>query len=71
MGVVSLVFALFTVGYILGVWTACLVFRQPQRAFEEGTLRGPTDRAWRGATERAPALATVMARVPVVELIRQ
>jgi hypothetical protein len=31
-----LVFALFTFGYILGVWTACLVFRQPQRAYEDG-----------------------------------
>ncbi len=36
MGVVGVVFALFTVGYILGVWTACLVFRQPQRAYEDG-----------------------------------
>jgi hypothetical protein len=36
MGVVGVVFALFTVGYILGVWTACLVFRQPQRAHEDG-----------------------------------
>jgi len=71
MGVMSLVFALFTAGYILGVWTACLVFRQPQRAFEEGTLRGVNDgAAWR-ATDRTPGLATVMARVPVVELIRQ
>jgi len=32
----GLVFALFTLGYILGVWTACLVFWQPQRAFEDG-----------------------------------
>jgi hypothetical protein len=36
MGVIGYVFALFTVGYILGVWTACLVFRQPQRAYEDG-----------------------------------
>jgi hypothetical protein len=36
MGVMSVVFALFTVGYILGVWTACLVFKQPQRAYEGG-----------------------------------
>jgi hypothetical protein len=35
MSVAGLVFALFTVGYILGVWTACLVFRQPQRAYED------------------------------------
>jgi hypothetical protein len=36
MAIAGLVFALFAVGYILGVWTACLVFRQPQRAFEDG-----------------------------------
>src|SRR2546422_11641004 len=36
MGVMGLVFALFTIGYILGVWTACLVLRQPQRQHEEG-----------------------------------
>jgi hypothetical protein len=35
MGVMGLVFALFTVGYILGVWTACLVFRRSQRAEED------------------------------------
>ena len=35
MGVMGLVFALFTVGYVLGVWTAGLVFRQPQRAYED------------------------------------
>jgi hypothetical protein len=35
MGVVGVVFALFTVGYILGVWTTCLVFRQPRRADDE------------------------------------
>ncbi|HEV2027998.1 MAG TPA: hypothetical protein VGS16_05620 [Candidatus Dormibacteraeota bacterium] len=28
-------FALFTLGYIVGVWTACVVFRQPQRAYEQ------------------------------------
>jgi hypothetical protein len=33
---VSAVCALFTAGYILGVWTACMVFRQPQRAYEDG-----------------------------------
>lgn len=32
----SLVFALFTAGYILGVWTACVIFKQPQRAYEDG-----------------------------------
>jgi hypothetical protein len=32
----GVVFAMCSVGYILGVWTACLVFKQPQRAYEEG-----------------------------------
>jgi len=35
MGFIGAVFALFTVGYVLGVWTAGLVFRQPQRSYED------------------------------------
>jgi hypothetical protein len=35
MGVMGLVFALFTVGYILGVWTAFVVLRQPQGQYED------------------------------------
>ena len=35
MEFVGLVFALFTVGYILGVWMACLVFKKPQQAYED------------------------------------
>jgi hypothetical protein len=35
VGLAGVVFALFTSGYIIGVWTACLVFKQPQRAYEE------------------------------------
>jgi hypothetical protein len=35
VGVIAAVFALFTVGYVLGVWTAGMVFRQPQRAYED------------------------------------
>ena len=35
MGVGGIVFALFTVGYILGVWTAFAVSRQPQGAYED------------------------------------
>ena len=35
MGSVGFVFALFTLGYILGVWTALLVTKQPQGAYEE------------------------------------
>ena len=59
MGLMSLVFALFTIGYILGVWTACLVLRQSQRTYEEGAH-------WR-ATDGAVALT----RTPIVELILQ
>jgi hypothetical protein len=36
MGGMGLVFALFTIGYMLGVWTACLVLRSRQRAYEDG-----------------------------------
>jgi hypothetical protein len=36
MGLAGVVFALFTSGYILGVWAACLVLKQPQRAYEDG-----------------------------------
>jgi hypothetical protein len=36
MELAALVFALFTAGYILGVWTACLVFKQPQQVYEDG-----------------------------------
>ncbi|MHB8613116.1 MAG: hypothetical protein ACYDAL_11910 [Candidatus Dormibacteraceae bacterium] len=35
MGVGGVVFALFAVGYILGVWTALMVLRQPQGAYED------------------------------------
>jgi hypothetical protein len=36
MGLGGVVLALFTCGYILGVWTAFVVLRQPQRAYEDG-----------------------------------
>jgi hypothetical protein len=35
MGVLGIVFGLFTLGYVLGVWTACLVFKSPQRRYED------------------------------------
>jgi hypothetical protein len=35
MGASGLLFAIFTLGYIAGVWTACIAFRQPQREHEE------------------------------------
>jgi hypothetical protein len=34
----GLVLAIFTSGYILGVWAACLVLRQPQKSYEDGTV---------------------------------
>lgn len=40
MGIVGLLFAVFTSGYILGVWTACRVLGQDRRAYEDGM---PTD----------------------------
>jgi hypothetical protein len=34
-------FALFIVGYLVGVWTACIVLRQSQKDYEEGSRRKP------------------------------
>lgn len=36
MELAGIVVALFTSGYIIGVWTACLVLKQPQQAYEDG-----------------------------------
>lgn len=36
MGIVGLLFAVFSSGYILGVWTACRVLGQDQTAYENG-----------------------------------
>jgi len=35
MGYAGLVLALFTLGYIVGVWTAFLVLKEPQAAYED------------------------------------
>jgi hypothetical protein len=43
MGFVGIVFALFTLGYILGVWTALLVTKQPQRAYEDAAAVSISD----------------------------
>lgn len=32
-------FGLFSVGYLLGVWGACIVFRKGQSEHEEGAAR--------------------------------
>jgi hypothetical protein len=34
----GLVLAIFTSGYILGVWAACLVLKQPQKSYEDGAV---------------------------------
>ena len=38
MGSPGLMFALFVVGYLLGVWAACVVLRQGQKEYEDETL---------------------------------
>ena len=43
MGFVGVVFALFTLGYIVGVWTALLVTRQPQSAYEDAAAVSISD----------------------------
>ena len=43
MGYVGVVFALVTLGYILGVWTALLVTRQPQSAYEDAATASVSD----------------------------
>jgi len=57
MELAALVFALFTAGYILGVWTACLVFKQPQQVYEEGLPMSP-------GTARAMVVRAVGAERP-------
>jgi hypothetical protein len=43
MGVMGLVFALFTVGYVLGVWTALAALSQSQGQYEDAIpVRVPT-----------------------------
>ncbi len=65
MPLVSLVFALFITGYILGIWTACLVFQQPQKGYEEGALWRATDGALWRATDGALWRAADGIPVPV------
>jgi hypothetical protein len=48
MGLLGIVLALFTVGYMLGVWTSALVFRQRQLAYEEAPAKARArSRPWR------------------------
>ncbi|HKB34691.1 MAG TPA: hypothetical protein VKF16_12590 [Candidatus Dormibacteraeota bacterium] len=43
MGYIGVVFALFTLGYIFGVWTALLVTKEQQRAYEDGSSVSVSD----------------------------
>ena len=36
MAALGFVFGLLTIGYVAGVWTACLVFRESQSVYEDG-----------------------------------
>jgi hypothetical protein len=38
MGALGLILGLFTVGYILGVWTGGMVFRQRQGVYEDAAI---------------------------------
>ncbi len=44
VGTIGTLFALFVAGYLLGVWTACVVLRQGQRDYEEGSPGAPSQR---------------------------
>ncbi|HXD81902.1 MAG TPA: hypothetical protein VNU27_10050 [Candidatus Acidoferrum sp.] len=43
MGFVGVVFALFALGYVFGVWTALLVTKQPQKAYEDDAVVSMVD----------------------------
>ena len=49
MGYTGLVLALFTLGYILGVWTALLVLKQPQSSYEDPVHAIPSSAPLRDA----------------------
>jgi hypothetical protein len=53
MGSAALLIALFAVGYFVGVWTAFLVLRRPQHAYEEELSRP----RWARSPEPMPAMA--------------
>jgi hypothetical protein len=42
MGSIGALFALFVAGYLVGVWTACMVLRQGQGDYEDGTPGTPS-----------------------------
>jgi hypothetical protein len=42
MGSTGLMFALLVAGYLVGVWTACVVLRQGQDEYEDGARQQPT-----------------------------
>ncbi|HEY4912315.1 MAG TPA: hypothetical protein VIJ91_00140 [Candidatus Dormibacteraeota bacterium] len=49
MGYAGLVLALVTLGYILGVWTAFLVLKQPQSSYEDPVYATPSSAPVRDA----------------------
>jgi hypothetical protein len=36
MAALGFIFGLLTIGYVAGVWTACVVFRESQSTYEDG-----------------------------------
>jgi hypothetical protein len=49
MGYAGLVLALVTLGYILGVWTAFFVLKQPQSSYEDPVHATPSSAPLRDA----------------------
>lgn len=49
-----LVIAVLGVGYVLGVWTALAVLRQPQREYEDGLKTAPVMVKVRAAISAGP-----------------
>jgi hypothetical protein len=47
MGAIGMILGLFTVGYMLGVWTGGLVFRQRQGVYEDAVIGIPSRRSGR------------------------
>lgn len=56
MGSAALLIAIFVAGYFVGVWTACAVLRQPQRAYEDELSRSVPARSAGTMPDLAQAL---------------
>jgi len=55
MGFLSAVLGLLVGGYVLGIWTACTVFRDRQHAYEDG---GP-EQLWKPSLHPIPQVAWI------------